>query len=147
VSGSSRRPKARSFVDYSLQRRAALVALARGAASTTDLCDADPYLVRAARFHGEPVHRRCPVCTIRELALLRYVFSDELGKLSGRIKTAQEVLELSREYGAVSVYVVEVCRRCSWNHLLASYVVGDGVVRRRSRASVAAGERADGYGD
>jgi hypothetical protein len=147
VSGSSARPRARSFVDYSLQRRAALVALQRGSMSKRDVCDADPYLLRAAHFHGEPIGRRCPICRARQLSLLRYVFSDELGKLSGRLKTASEVVELSNQYGAIAVYVVEVCRRCSWNHLLASYVIGDGVVRGRGRAGATSVGEPDRYGD
>jgi hypothetical protein len=27
-------------------------------------------------------------------------------------------------YGEFNVYVVEVCRTCSWNHLVQSYVLG-----------------------
>jgi hypothetical protein len=118
-------------VDYSLQRRAAVQALLRGAMSTSDVCDAHPYLLRAARFHGEPIPRACPICRRQALALLRYVYSDELGQYSGRLRTASEVVTMSREHGHLAVYVVEVC--CAWNHLLASYVVGDGEPRRPPR--------------
>ena len=34
------------------------------------------------------------------------------------------------QFGAFSVYVVEVCQRCHWNFLLTTYVLGDGVPRR-----------------
>ena len=49
----------RGFIDYSLDKRATLLALFRG---VVDACDADPYLMRAAKFHGEKVGRNCPVC-------------------------------------------------------------------------------------
>jgi hypothetical protein len=129
----SSRPRARGFVDYSLQRRAVLEAVQRGATSTTDVCDAHPYLLRAARFHGESVRRPCPMCRRERMALLRYVYSDELGQFSGRLRTAAEVVEMASDYGHLRVFVVEVCQDCAWNHLVASYVVGDGVERRPPR--------------
>lgn len=127
------RPRARSFVDYSLQRRATLVALMRGAMSTSEVCDAHPILLRAARYHGEPITRPCPVCRHPGMSILRYVYGDELGQYSGRIRSPGEVVAMSREHGHLSVYVVEVCRDCGWNHLMASYVVGDGTPRRAPR--------------
>jgi hypothetical protein len=120
-------------VDYSLRRRAVLESLRRGATSSTEVCDAHPYLLRAARFHGEPIARHCPVCRGERLHLLRYVYSDELGQYSGRLRTADDVVVMAREYGHLAVYVVEVCPACGWNHLMASYVVGDGTPRRPPR--------------
>ena len=52
----------RSVIDYSLARRAALTGLATGSLDTLDACDAHPYLLRAARFHGERTDLLCPVC-------------------------------------------------------------------------------------
>ena len=127
------RPRARGFVDYSLQRRAVLESVSRGALSTIEVCDAQPYLLSAARYHGEPLGRACPMCRRTALALLRYVYSDELGQYSGRLRTAGEVVEMASEYGHLRVFVVEVCRSCRWNHLIASYVVGDGTPRRPPR--------------
>ena len=131
--GSATRPRARSFVDYSLQRRAVLERLRRGATSSTEVCDAHPHLLRAARFHGEQIERLCPICRGARLTLLRYVYSDELGQYSGRLRSADEVVAMAGEYGHLSVYVVEVCSACAWNHLMASYVVGDGTPRRPPR--------------
>ena len=130
---SATRPRARSFVDYSLRRRAVLESLRRGATSSAEVCDAHPYLLRAARFHGEQIGRRCPICLGRHLLLLRYVYSEELGQYSGRLRTSDEVIAMAGEYGHLSVYVVEVCPGCAWNHLLASYVVGDGTPRKPPR--------------
>lgn len=130
----------RQVVDYSLQRRATLAALFRGGAATVDVCDADPYLLRAARFHGEPTDHWCPVCRRDRLTHVTYVFGDELGQYSGRIKQTGELEAMARQHGEFRVYVVEVCQRCAWNYLARSYVLGDGVPRRPSRRQRTAGD-------
>jgi len=120
----------RGFIDYSLDKRATLLALFRG---VVDACDADPYLMRAAKYHGEKADRKCPVCKKDSLVELRYTFGDQLGQFSGRIKNGGELLEMEREFGEFSVYVVEVCRECSWNHLCSTYLLGDGRERKALR--------------
>jgi hypothetical protein len=120
-------------IDYSLARRATLESLFRGGTSSTDVCDADPYLLRAAKFHGEPAGRSCPVCRGGVLATLNYVFGDELGQFSGRLRSTTELETMAREHGEFRVYVVEVCQDCAWNHLTLSYVLGDGEPRRPPR--------------
>jgi Family of unknown function (DUF5318) len=124
----------RSVVDYSLQRRATLQALFGGrAAVMEDVCDADPYLLRAAKFHGEPTDSSCPVCRKEKLTHVTYVFGDELGQYSGRIRQTSELEVMAREHGEFRVYVVEVCQGCGWNHMTRSYLLGDGVPRRPPR--------------
>ena len=120
----------RGFIDYSLDKRATLLALFRG---VVDACDADPYLMRAAKYHGVKADRKCPVCKKDSLVELRYTFGDQLGQFSGRIKNGGELLEMEREFGEFSVYVVEVCRECSWNHLCSTYLLGDGRERKAPR--------------
>lgn len=120
----------RGFIDYSLDKRATLLAAFRG---TIDACDADPYLMRAAKHHGERAGRNCPVCKKDSLVEIRYTFGDQLGQYSGRIKSGKELLEMENEFGEFSVYVVEVCRDCSWNHLCATYLLGDGRERKAPR--------------
>ena len=120
----------RSYIDYSLDKRATLIKLFRG---VVDACDADPYLMRAAKFHGEKVDRSCPVCKKTSLVELRYAFGDQLGQYSGRIKTPDELSEMEREFGEFRVYIVEVCCDCSWNHLCSSFVLGDGIERKAPR--------------
>ena len=123
----------RAYVDYALQRRATLVSLLGGGpVTTTDVCDADPYLLRAAKFHGEPTATPCPVCRREPLIHVTYIFGDELGAYSGRIRSTGELEPMAREFGEFRVYVVEVCRGCAWNHLHSSYVLGDGVPRTRA---------------
>lgn len=125
----------RAVVDYALQRRAALAELRRGQAFATDLCDADPYLLRAAEHHGVPADRPCPVCRRPELVELSYVFGDELGPYQGRIRAPRELELMAREHGEFRVYVVEVCRRCAWNYLTTTFLMGDGEPRPPLRAS------------
>ena len=123
----------RDAIDYSLKRRATLIALFKGTTSGLDACDADPYLKSAAKYHGERVERLCPVCRKAQMVELRYTFGDQLGQYSGRIKTPRELIEMEREFGEFTVYIVEVCKNCSWNHLCASYILGDGVERKAPR--------------
>jgi hypothetical protein len=145
----------RAVVDYGLARRAVLTSLRGGGpTSREDVCDAHPYLLRAARHHGEPTGRECPVCRRRPLTEVSYVYGDELGSCSGRVRTARELAEMAREHAEFRVYVVEVCAGepasgrgdlgqpgdrggCGWNHLVQSYVLGDGVRRASSRRRTA----------
>lgn len=120
----------RGFIDYSLDKKATLLALFRG---VVDACDADPYLMRAAKFHGEKADRKCPVCKKDSLVEIRYTFGDQLGQYSGRIKTPKELKEMESEFGEFSVYVVEVCKECSWNHLTSTFLLGDGNTRKPPR--------------
>lgn len=125
----------REVIDYSLQRRNTLSALRRPVRTLTpaDACDADPMLVRAAKHHGEPTDQACPICASDEMVLLRYVFGDQLGQYSGRIKGTGELEEMQNEFGEFKVCVVEVCPDCGWNHMTTSYLLGDGVTRRPPR--------------
>lgn len=118
---------AREVIDYALDRRAKLRELFGGFSS--ELLDADPYLIRAAKHHGLVSDRKCPVCRRENLFELRYTFGDLLGQYSGRIKSHEEIEEMGHQVGEFQVYIVEVCVKCSWNHLIASYVMGDGVPR------------------
>ena len=123
----------RDPIDYSLDRRATLVALFKGSHSAMDACDADPYLRRAAEYHGEITNRVCPVCKKKCIRDLRYVFGDQLGQYSGRIKSLAELDEMQNEYGEFRVYTVEICLDCGWNHLIYSFLLGDGRARKAPR--------------
>ena len=124
------------MVDYGLARRAALAAVLAGRATLADVCDAHPYLLRAARFHGEPTDVSCPVCQRARLTNVMYVYGDELGRYEGRVRSGAELDEMANEYAEFQVYVVEVCQSCAWNHLALSYVLGtaEAPARRSRRA-------------
>ncbi|MDO9486611.1 MAG: DUF5318 family protein [Actinomycetota bacterium] len=123
----------RSPIDFTLQRRAALLAFFRGGMLSSEFCDADPYLLKAAKFHGEPAGSACPVCKDLEFMHVTYVYGDQLGPYSGRVRQHADLPEMARMYGEFKVYVVEVCQRCHWNFLMKTFVLGDGVPRRAPR--------------
>src|SRR5689334_1307726 len=64
----------RSVVDYSLQRRAVLADVYSGRTGLFEVCDASPYLSRAAKYHGETTSQSCPVCRKERLTLVNYVY-------------------------------------------------------------------------
>lgn len=126
----------RQLVDYSLQRRHTLEALKRSVRtlSPAEACDADPMLIRAASHHGEETGRPCPICSKdNRLVTLNYVFGDQLGQYSGRIRSSRELEDMENEFGEFKVCVVEVCTECGWNHMTHSYLLGDGRKRRPPR--------------
>jgi hypothetical protein len=118
-------------VDYALQRRALLAEVYSGRVGTMEVCDASPYLVRAAKFHGQPTETSCPVCRKEQLTLVSWVYGDELKHVAGSARTPDELDRMNDLYEEFTVYVVEVCRTCSWNHLVQSYVLGTGGLRER----------------
>jgi hypothetical protein len=122
--------KPRSRIDYALQRRSALHALFNGGGLDSDVCDADQYLLRAAKHHGEACTTPCPVCSSDDLVTVTYVYGDELGPYSGRVRQTSELAAMATKFGEFKVYVVEVCQKCHWNFLISTYVLGDGVPRR-----------------
>ena len=124
----------RRVIHHGLERRAALHRLRHGGALDSDLCDADQYLLKAAKFHGESATSPCPACADPGLVTVTYVYGDDLGPYAGRIRATDELPAMSRQFGEFSVYVVEVCQRCHWNFLITTYVLGDGVPRPAPRA-------------
>jgi hypothetical protein len=134
-------PGRRSVVDYSLQRRAVLASVYAGRTGLFEVCDASPYLSRAARYHGEATEITCPVCRRERLTMVNYVYGEGLGHVAGQAKTEAELARMDAMQEEFSVYTVEVCRGCGWNHLDCSYVLGaepdPGRQPRRTRRRVA----------
>lgn len=140
VSGSSRAYAGRvlsprQVVDYALQRRALLADVHAGRTSLAAVCDAGAYLQRAARFHGEPMDRTCPVCRKEKLTQVSWVFGEGLRQISGSARRPEELEQLAAHQSEFSVHVVEVCRTCGWNHLIRSFVLGAGRTTRRRTAA------------
>lgn len=114
----------RQVVDYALRRRSLLAQVYSGRTGVSEVCDANPYLLRAAKFHGKPSQVMCPICRKEQLTLVSWVFGEHLGPVSGSARTAEELVMLATRFDEFAVHVVEVCRTCSWNHLVKSYVLG-----------------------
>lgn len=126
----------RRVVDFALRRRGVLSDLREGGLSLREVCDADVYLQRAAGFHGVVTETVCPVCRKENLTEVSWVFGDDLGSASGSARRADEIEQLALNHDQFTVHVVEVCRSCSWNHLVLSYELGlqEGEGRRVRRA-------------
>jgi hypothetical protein len=114
----------RQVVDYSLQKRALLRDVYSGRVGTYEVCDASPYLLSAARFHGEPTEARCPVCRRENVTHVHYIYGDELRQSAGQARSRVELPVLAMSVWEIQVYVVEVCRGCGWNHLVEQFLIG-----------------------
>jgi len=124
----------REVVDYALQKRATLESWRRAPrALRADVCDADPILIRSALHHGEEMDTSCPICEHAPMIHLNYVFGEQLGQYSGRIKSPVELEAMQNEFGEFKVCVVEVCIECGWNHMIKTYLLGDGQKRKPPR--------------
>ncbi len=109
-------------VDYTLAKRALLVQVRTGLLARSDICDAHPELLRAARNVGEHSRRDCPVCAEAKLRLLAYVYGDGLKENNGRVWPLDVGLSMAADRPGSWCYVVEVCTECQWNHLSEAFV-------------------------
>lgn len=136
----------RQVVDYALKRRSLLAEVYSGRTGVSEVCDANPYLLRAAKFHGKSSQVMCPICRKEQLTLVSWVFGDHLGAVSGSARSTEELVMLAAKFDEFAVHVVEVCRTCSWNHLVKSYVLGaprphGGATRTKNTKSARSGAR------
>lgn len=111
-------------VDHALTRRALLQDLRAGRRSRVEVCDASPFLVRAAREWGTRTARACPVCAAAPVREIAWVYGDALGDGSGTARSARGVALLAASRPGFDVYELEVCLSCDWNHLVRTYSTG-----------------------
>ena len=110
-------------IDYRFQRQMILTDLAKGRVSRSELCDAHPELMRAAR-HGAPgAGETCPVCEDAEVVLVSYVFGPRLPAGGRCALSAAEIGKYRARSGIYSVYEIEACPACGWNHRRRRYSV------------------------
>jgi hypothetical protein len=126
-------------VDYTLARRSVLASVRRGTLGTSDVCDAHPELLRAARNIGLADDHKCPICSHETMRHVTYVYGEQLKRNNGRVVYPEDWLtELAAEHDQFTCYVVEVCTDCAWNHLVRSYMAGRNYrpisTKRRSRS-------------
>ncbi len=127
----------RGVIDYRIARRALVRQVTRGVVPVTDVCDAHPELLRAARNVGQATARTCPICRLADdradvaldeadtLRLVTYVFGDDLRRLSGHVVwTREELDDLASRHRSFTAYVIECCLVCGWNHLVESCLLG-----------------------
>jgi hypothetical protein len=111
-------------VDHRLARRFLISEYRKGRLARHQVCDAHPELVRAARELGEPTSVDCPICEADKLVLVTYVFGPRLPAYGRCISSKGELTTLNRRGDQLTAYVVEVCRECSWHHLLRVLPIG-----------------------
>lgn len=106
-----------SQVDYRIARESVVRSYKSGRVSQIDVCDAHPELVRAARNVGEPTSEECPICEEHHVVLVSYVFGTGLSPSGHCVQSRAEFLRLGARARNATLYVIEVCPSCSWNHL------------------------------
>ncbi len=90
-----------------------------GRISRTEVCDAHPELIRAARNVGTETSADCPICEESKLRIVTYVFGHGLSAQGRCVASAKELRQLgTRARGELTAYVVEACGECRWHHLL-----------------------------
>ncbi len=129
----------RGIFDYALKRRALLAQVRSGLVGTDDVCDATPYLLSAAAFHGRAADRDCPLCHTAPLSTVSYVYGEELKTAAGQARSAAELTKMQMDYRSFTVYEIEVCTECRWNHLMTSYLLGRDGLTGESAADHATG--------
>lgn len=105
-------------IDYRLARASVLADYRRGVLDLSEVCDAHPELVRAAREVGRSVQGDCPICKRARLVQVTYVFGPRLPNHGRCITLRGELTRLAKRPGTHVAFVVEVCQVCSWNHLV-----------------------------
>jgi hypothetical protein len=122
-------------VEYRLVRNRLVRDVERGRTMKTDVCDAHPELLRAARNVGRPTKELCPICDECRLVKVTFVFGAKLpagGRCPG---TATELAQLCRRPEPVLCYEVEVCPECAWHHLMRKYPAGGPKARGRRKVA------------
>jgi hypothetical protein len=77
------------------------------------------------------------MCRKEPLTHVYWVFGDEIKHLAGSARVPDELESMAGTFGEFSVHQVEVCRTCSWNYLLSSFVMGkEGETAPRRRRAV-----------
>jgi hypothetical protein len=118
-------------VDYRLARNSVISEFRKGRLSRSDVCDAQPELLRAATNVGAESLEDCPICEESKVRLVSYVFGSRLPPSGKCVTTETELAKLARGAGHLACYVVEVCPNCSWNHLARTFTLGNGRPRAK----------------
>jgi hypothetical protein len=115
---------ARGAVSYRLARQGVIDDVRRGRRPRAEVCDAQPELMRVAESCARALDERCPICDELELVVVTFAFGAGLPRSGRCVVTSGDVARLRRQAGAVTCYLVEVCRDCGWNHVRASFPLG-----------------------
>jgi hypothetical protein len=107
-------------VSYRLARERAIDDYAAGRRTAHEVCDAQPELRRVAHSFGAPTADPCPICDDGDLVTVSFAFGPGLPRAGRVLGTLAEVRKLQTRGKPATCYLIEVCRRCWWNHLRES---------------------------
>jgi len=111
-------------VDHRLARRHVVNEVKRGRLDRSDVCDAHPELLRAARGVGQVSDVVCPICEDATVRYLTYAFGHRMPAQGKLVETEKELARLDRGSAELQGYTVEACPDCGWNHLQRSFAIG-----------------------
>lgn len=121
--GFSRSGRASEFasIDYLLAKKSLLRQYKAGQIAKNDVCDAHPDLIRAAKSIGAPSGEVCEICGGGDIVHVSYAFGPKLPPYGRCIAGSDELDRLRESVAEFTCYVVEVCPRCHWNHLVRQF--------------------------
>lgn len=108
-------------IEYLLAKRALLREFKAGQVTKSDLCDAHPDLIRAAKSVGVPSGETCEICTTGDVVHISYAFGPKLPAHGRCIAGSDELSKLRASIEEFTCYVVEVCTQCHWNFLVRQF--------------------------
>jgi len=118
-------------VDHRLARRHVVNEVKRGRLAASDVCDAHPELLRAARGVGQTSEVVCPICEDATVRYVTYAFGPRLPAHGKLVENEKVLARLDRGTAELRAYTVEACPACGWNHLQRSFSLGG----RRAQSS------------
>ena len=111
-------------IEYRLMRESIVKEYRRGRLGRLDVCDAQPELMRVATNLGRETETECPICEDEQLVHVTFAFGPGLPASGLPLGSMRDLTKPARRNAEVACYVVEVCRGCSWNHLLSVFAMG-----------------------
>jgi len=116
-------PNASATVSYRLAKQRVVDAVERGTKTQHEVCDAQPELRRVAHNHAVSIAEDCPICDGDDLVAVTFAFGKGLPKGGRCVANRAELDKLRRRGKPSTVYLIEVCRQCWWNHMRESFEV------------------------
>lgn len=111
-------------VDHRLARRHVVNEVKRGRLDRSDVCDAHPDLLRAAKHLGQVSDVVCPICEDATVRYVTYAFGPRLPAHGKLVENDKELARLDRGTTELQGYTVEACPACGWHHLQHSFAIG-----------------------
>lgn len=112
-----------AVVSYRLAKQRVIDAVESGQRMPHEVCDAQPELRRVAHHHSAKINEPCPMCEGEDLVAVTFAFGQGLPKAGRCVADERELQGLRRRGKRATVYMVEVCRQCWWNHMRESFEV------------------------